>query len=75
MWHLRALADDRLLGLDEGADVRPAAELRARAQVAERPDGGVRADHCQFGVCAQHAGILAHFAVDQGGVRADDGPP
>ena len=75
MRHLGAFADDRLLGLDERTDVDAGRQFRARTHVGERTDGSVRPDHRQLGVGAQHPGILAHFDVDQSGVRPDGRAP
>src|SRR6266545_5696078 len=44
VWHLRPGPDLGVLDLDERACLRAGAELRARAEVAERPDLDVRAD-------------------------------
>src|SRR3954452_25568572 len=42
--HLRALADVRILDLDERPRLRPLAQEGARAQVGERPDRGAGPD-------------------------------
>ena len=71
--HLRALADHRVLRLDEAADLALRAEVRAGAQVGEGADGRALADHGEQRVGADHLGAGADLGVAQGGVRADHG--
>src|SRR5690349_16537583 len=69
--HLASLADRGVLGLDEGADLALVAEVRARAQVRERPDVGTRADDRERRIGARDDGVLADLARHETRVRAD----
>jgi hypothetical protein len=72
--HLAALTDLAGLDLDERPGLAAGPEAGAGAQVGEGPDLRLRTDHRAGGVRADHAGALAHLAVGQGGVRAEDRP-
>ena len=71
MRHLAALADFRVLRLDEGANFTVSAERGAGAQVRERADGCPSPDHRERRVSALHDRVLADLAIEESRVGAD----
>ena len=71
--HLGALADLRVLGLHEGADLAAGPEPGAGPQVGERADDGALPDHGQLTVGARHPGPGADLAVLERAVGTDHG--
>ncbi|OEI69381.1 hypothetical protein Cus16_1225 [Curtobacterium sp. ER1/6] len=68
---LAAASDDRVLRLDEGADLAPLAEDRARTQVGEGADGGAVADDREGRVDPVHHRAGTDLGVAERGVRPD----
>src|SRR5262249_13756936 len=73
--HLGALADLRVLHLDERADVRAGGEAGTGPQRHVRADGGAVADLRVAGDGLADDRILPHHGVDELGVGADDRAP
>ena len=71
--HLGAVADLRVLGLHEAADLAVGTELGAGTEVGERADVGPGADDRQLGMGAYDVGTRAHLDVLERAVRSDDG--
>ena len=71
--HFGAVADVRLLHLDECAGLGVLAELVARTQVGPRSDVRARPDMRFLHTGTFDYRTLVHGRVDKGGVRADDG--
>ena len=71
--HFGPAAEGGVLQLDEGAHFALVADDGTRAQVGERADGCSRTDHRERAVCAAHARVLTHLAVDERRVGADHG--
>ncbi len=70
---LRAVADRRVLRLDETADLPPRAERRPGPQVGVGADGGVGPDDGEVGLGPADLGPVPHLAVGEGDLGADDG--
>ena len=71
VWHLGSPADGGVLGLHEPSELAVFGQVRAWAEVSERPDAGVLPDERIDAVRANHRGTFANGDVFQGAIRPD----